>query len=199
MKAILDNSCTTTPRIVLLPFSCQHSALRRPVTFDFDLPSDLFFASLQSQPAYSRYTSIGTKRIPAAWVTELENDGAWVRPERDWMKTESANSPGHWATQGRDRRERGSVKRIPSPFSFSTRWRADFTRNLDSVRAPADSVDGEQETRFLMRSRYLSLASRVAWSWMASHDRCELREGVDPNGSLGGVHLSFAVHSLVAF
>jgi hypothetical protein len=32
-------------------------------------------------------------------------------------------------------------------------WRVNFTRNLDSVRAPADSVDGERETRVLMRSR----------------------------------------------
>lgn len=38
-------------------------------------------------------------------------------------------------------------------FQSVSCWRIDLTRNLDSVRAPADSVDGERETRFRMRSR----------------------------------------------
>jgi hypothetical protein len=146
------------------------------------------------------------------------------------LKTESANSLGYWATQGRDNRarvppaeflfvcskSRGANssrlsitisrfaeildRRLESPPGGSrlsrrsqcfSCWRTDFARNLDSVRAPADSVDGERETHFMMRSRIsrssaLSLEAgffvrRLALRLsLASFDRRELREGVDP-------------------
>jgi hypothetical protein len=51
-----------------------------------------------------------------------------------------------------------TFRRLPNiaSFSFVSCWRVDLARNLDSVRAPADSVDGERETRFLMRSRLIA-------------------------------------------
>jgi hypothetical protein len=70
-------------------------------------------------------------------------------------------------------------------------WRVNLTRNLDSVRAPADSVDGERETRFLMRSR-------ISRSLGPGFQGANFGKASIQNGSLGGVHLSLAVHCLVA-
>lgn len=86
---------------------------------------------------------------------------------------------------------------FPRDFRSSRRsqcvscWRVNFTRNLDSVRAPADSVDGERETRFLMRSR-------ISRSLAPDFQGANFGKASIQNGSLGGVHLSLAVHCLVA-